>query len=169
MADTIIPNLVSPRTNDAMMPEAIASSSEALRLDNNIAQGSEQDVPDHAREREDVLPNGGYGWVCVVCLHLINGHTWGINFVSDGLYLFALNHLIFPTSFVILRRDGFMIRQMFWQLYIYARSLRSVETRLNADRLMAFSWLTIFRTILSQTLHLWTTPSWAASLAHKLC
>ena len=27
----------------------------------------------------DVPPNGGYGWVCVVCVALINGHTWGIN------------------------------------------------------------------------------------------
>lgn len=30
----------------------------------------------------DAPPNGGYGWVCVVCAALINGHTWGINSVS---------------------------------------------------------------------------------------
>ena len=36
----------------------------------------------HAKDREYVPPNGGYGWVCVVCVFLINAHTWGINFVS---------------------------------------------------------------------------------------
>lgn len=30
----------------------------------------------------DVPPNGGYGWVCVACVFLINAHTWGINSVS---------------------------------------------------------------------------------------
>lgn len=27
-------------------------------------------------------PDGGYGWVCVVCVFLINAHTWGINSVG---------------------------------------------------------------------------------------
>lgn len=30
---------------------------------------------------EDVPPDGGYGWVCVVCVFLINAHTWGVNSV----------------------------------------------------------------------------------------
>ena len=28
----------------------------------------------------DVVPDGGYGWVCVGCVFLINGHTWGLSF-----------------------------------------------------------------------------------------
>lgn len=24
-------------------------------------------------------PVSNYGWVCVVCVFLINGHTWGLN------------------------------------------------------------------------------------------
>ena len=39
----------------------------------------------HPKDREYVPPNGGYGWVCVVCVFLINAHTWGINFVSWSL------------------------------------------------------------------------------------
>ncbi|KAK4993980.1 hypothetical protein LTR50_000196 [Elasticomyces elasticus] len=31
-------------------------------------------------------PNGGYGWVCVVCVFFINGHTWGLN-SSYGVFL----------------------------------------------------------------------------------
>lgn len=30
----------------------------------------------------DVPPNGGYGWVIVLCNALINAHTWGLNSVS---------------------------------------------------------------------------------------
>jgi hypothetical protein len=29
----------------------------------------------------DVPPDGGYGWVCVACVFLINAHTWGLNSV----------------------------------------------------------------------------------------
>jgi MFS family permease len=31
-------------------------------------------------------PNGGYGWVCTVCVAFINAHTWGIN-SSYGVFL----------------------------------------------------------------------------------
>ncbi|KAK6592995.1 major facilitator superfamily transporter [Botrytis cinerea] len=34
----------------------------------------------------DVPPDGGYGWVCVACVFLINGHTWGVN-SSYGVFL----------------------------------------------------------------------------------
>lgn len=30
----------------------------------------------------DIPPDGGYGWVCVGCVFLINAHTWGVNSVS---------------------------------------------------------------------------------------
>lgn len=29
----------------------------------------------------DVPPDGGYGWICVMCSWFINAHTWGINAV----------------------------------------------------------------------------------------
>lgn len=35
-----------------------------------------------AKYKEDVIPEGGYGWVCVACVFWINAHTWGINSVS---------------------------------------------------------------------------------------
>lgn len=35
-------------------------------------------------------PDGGYGWVCVVCTFLINAHTWGINSVSIPSHCLSL-------------------------------------------------------------------------------
>lgn len=32
-------------------------------------------------EREDIPPDGGYGWVCTAACLLINAHTWGVNSV----------------------------------------------------------------------------------------
>lgn len=32
-------------------------------------------------QEEDIPPNGGYGWVCVICVFWINAHTWGLNSV----------------------------------------------------------------------------------------
>ena len=44
-----------------------------------------QSSPAQAVDQEYVPPNGGYGWVCVACVFLINAHTWGFNFVSGPL------------------------------------------------------------------------------------
>lgn len=30
---------------------------------------------------QDVAPNGGFGWICVACVSVINAHTWGLNAV----------------------------------------------------------------------------------------
>ncbi|KAH0401762.1 putative monocarboxylate transporter, partial [Aureobasidium melanogenum] len=43
-------------------------------------------------------PDGGYGWVCVVCVALINGHTWGLN-SSYGVFLaYYLANNVFPGA-----------------------------------------------------------------------
>lgn len=41
--------------------------------------GTQSNVAD----REDVPPDGGYGWVCSVSLLFINAHTWGVNSVRE--------------------------------------------------------------------------------------
>ncbi|KAG8626094.1 hypothetical protein KVT40_006495 [Elsinoe batatas] len=46
----------------------------------------------------DTPPNGGYGWLCTLCVALINAHTWGIN-SSYGVFLsYYLNNNIYPSS-----------------------------------------------------------------------
>ena len=60
-------------------------SSPSSRSSVGFLLNQDQPSPAHARDREYVPPNGGYGWMCVVCVFLINAHTWGINFVSWSL------------------------------------------------------------------------------------
>ena len=35
--------------------------------------------PSHAVSLQDVPPDGGFGWVIVLCVFLINANTWGVN------------------------------------------------------------------------------------------
>ncbi|KAF7860628.1 hypothetical protein EAF04_008148 [Stromatinia cepivora] len=51
-------------------------------------QGHYTDDPERIEVSKpiDVPPDGGYGWVCVACVFLINGHTWGVN-SSYGVFL----------------------------------------------------------------------------------
>ncbi|KAM0805677.1 MFS transporter-like protein [Usnea florida] len=52
----------------------------------------------HSRDREYVPPDGGYGWVCVVCIFFINAHTWGFNF-AYGIFLdFFLANDLYPGA-----------------------------------------------------------------------
>jgi hypothetical protein len=83
--------ITSPQTDGSKLTSP-GLLSNTLKANNSPDQHLERDAPSHAREREAVPPNGGFGWVCVVCLHLINGHTWGLNSVSDCSYLSTANH-----------------------------------------------------------------------------
>lgn len=42
--------------------------------------------PPAPQQSPEQPPNGGYGWVCTLCVALINAHTWGIN-SSYGVFL----------------------------------------------------------------------------------
>lgn len=44
-------------------------------------------TPEPDSKSVDVPPDGGYGWVCVGCLFLMNAHTWGVNSVSSSISL----------------------------------------------------------------------------------
>lgn len=85
------PNRLSPPiSNDGL------SSTEQHR-ENNLAAGDEsRNVTENAPEkREDVPPDGGYGWVCTGCNFFINAHTWGINSVSNSLQRYKSLSLIY--------------------------------------------------------------------------
>lgn len=57
--------------------------------DEPVDRKSTENEPD-ATDPEEVKPpeiDGGYGWVCVVAVFLINAHTWGINSVRPRIPL----------------------------------------------------------------------------------
>ncbi|KAL2816839.1 MFS general substrate transporter [Aspergillus cavernicola] len=47
---------------------------------------------------DDQFPEGGYGWICVICIFLINAHTWGINSAYGVILSFYLSHDEFPGT-----------------------------------------------------------------------
>jgi hypothetical protein len=63
-----------------------ADDGEQLTIDaDNGSSGTDAEKADGApavlAPQGDVAPDGGYGWVCVFCVFMINAHTWGINSV----------------------------------------------------------------------------------------
>lgn len=52
-----------------------------------LDQRLEYDDSENVASQEDVPPDGGYGWVCTLCVFLINAHTWGVNSVSFRQWL----------------------------------------------------------------------------------
>ena len=72
-----------------LSPPSLKSSIE-LPLDQH------QPSPGQAKDQDYVPPNGGYGWVCVVCVFLINAHTWGFNVVSEPL----------PSSLIVIEQKN---------------------------------------------------------------
>ena len=78
---------MAPRGTRARLARAqttmdLELSSPSLRSSTESLLDHHHPIPAHIKDREYIPPNGGYGWVCVVCVFLINAHTWGLNFVS---------------------------------------------------------------------------------------
>ncbi|KAK3714804.1 hypothetical protein LTR37_007539 [Vermiconidia calcicola] len=48
--------------------------------------------------REDVPPDGGYGWICTGCVFVINAHTWGVNSAWGIFLAYFLAHSSFPDA-----------------------------------------------------------------------
>lgn len=48
--------------------------------------------------QKDVAPDGGYGWIIVVGVFLINFHSWGINSTYGVFLAYYLSHSTFPGS-----------------------------------------------------------------------
>lgn len=62
-----------------------------------MEDGEQTDIIQEEKDRS-LPPDGGYGWVCVLCNALINAHTWGIN-STYGVFLgHYLNSNAFPGT-----------------------------------------------------------------------
>ena len=80
------------------MALSISDKETGVDLEITVA-GPGRDLP-HVEEKQEVdePPDGGYGWVCVVCTFFINAHTWGIN-SSYGVFLaYYLDNNYYPGA-----------------------------------------------------------------------
>lgn len=82
-----------PKQSDAMqdMPEAlelrVSRMSRREDAEPGLSEVPEEEMTNVANI-EPVPPNGGYGWVCVLAVFLINAHTWGVNAVGFFFFFF---------------------------------------------------------------------------------
>jgi hypothetical protein len=53
-------------------------------LNESSAESETPDANVNVSMREDIPPNGGFGWVCTICVFLINANTWGVNSVCSS-------------------------------------------------------------------------------------
>ncbi|KAJ5119165.1 major facilitator superfamily domain-containing protein [Penicillium atrosanguineum] len=67
------------------------SSDTAVELDTG-------NIRSPAEESMKPLPEGGYGWVCVASVFLINAHTWGVNSAYGVLLSYYLSDHTFPNT-----------------------------------------------------------------------
>ena len=87
-------------TDDNTSEQTKAVSPEIQRHDTASDSTMEVEQTSSITEKpsEDLPPDGGYGWVCVACNFMINGHTWGIN-STYGVFLgYYLSHDYFPNT-----------------------------------------------------------------------
>ncbi|KAF2691373.1 MFS general substrate transporter [Lentithecium fluviatile CBS 122367] len=68
---------------------------QVAREDGGEESGPEQES---GEKKEDVPPNGGYGWVCVACIATINAHTWGLNSSYAVFLAYYLANNVFPGA-----------------------------------------------------------------------
>lgn len=54
--------------------------------------------PEEAATVQDVPPDGGYGWVCMICALVINANTWGVNNAWAVFLAQYLSESTFPNA-----------------------------------------------------------------------
>ncbi|OJJ49368.1 hypothetical protein ASPZODRAFT_112211 [Penicilliopsis zonata CBS 506.65] len=81
---------------------SILSDNEIYRRESQPDRTTEKIPQENLVEDEkpdlDVPPDGGYGWVCVVCVFWINAHSWGINSTYGVFLSYYLSHNVFPDT-----------------------------------------------------------------------
>lgn len=75
-----------------------ANSNESTALHLNLEVEDCNNAPSNAVTREDVPPDGGYGWVVTACVFLINAHTWGVNSAWGVFLAHFLSRSTFATA-----------------------------------------------------------------------
>ena len=89
---------IPPDTRKAPSQTPSIDLQEKTSDDSELTSNHEHPPQSPPRHTEDVPPDGGYGWICVACNFLINGHTWGINSTYGVFLSYYLSHDYFPHT-----------------------------------------------------------------------
>ncbi|EED14710.1 MFS transporter (Mch2), putative [Talaromyces stipitatus ATCC 10500] len=112
--------------------------------------------------------DGGYGWVCVMCVFLVNTHTWGINSVGlrglhamfDLLILVATWHMASDLDFAFIGGLSLSMAQ-------FIAPVATITTRKSGTK------TTLVLGIILQTAALlgasWSTKIWQLFLSQGVC
>ena len=67
--------------------ETMAASPNVMGLDKDSSNEDERVQLEEVQSiPTDPPPDGGYGWVCVICVFFVNAHTWGLNSVCNSCW-----------------------------------------------------------------------------------
>lgn len=92
----------TPPGHSSIHPSTEKAPSEDGQADDPADQKPDNDPvtpdPEQAQPPEPIEIDGGYGWICVVCVFLVNAHTWGINGVRFHNLQTRLDFLIFVAT-----------------------------------------------------------------------
>ncbi|PYH37999.1 MFS transporter [Aspergillus neoniger CBS 115656] len=80
-------NAIHPSTD---CPETVLSKNGTA--DDNLAD------PEQTQSSAPIEVDGGYGWICVLCVFLVNAHTWGINSAYGVFLAHYLDTNTFPGA-----------------------------------------------------------------------
>ncbi|KAL3456540.1 MFS general substrate transporter [Aspergillus heterothallicus] len=113
---------------------------------------------------EDEFPEGGYGWVCVLCIFLINAHTWGINSAFGVILSFYLSHDEYPGTPAL---DYALVSGLSISCALLIAPLITVFTRILPIRF--FVILGVLLETASMLGASFTTHSWQLFLSQGIC
>lgn len=85
-----------PDTRSSAPPEIVISSSQAAS--EGLQRFPSSDRVHNIALREDIAPDGGYGWVVTACVFLVNAHTWGVNSAWGVFLARFLSDATFPAA-----------------------------------------------------------------------
>ena len=92
----------TPPGHDSIHPSTEKASSENDRANDPADQKPDNEPvtsdPKQAQPPAPIETDGGYGWICVVCVFLVNAHNWGINGVRSHNIETRLDLLIFVAT-----------------------------------------------------------------------
>ncbi|GLA26358.1 hypothetical protein AnigIFM63326_003179 [Aspergillus niger] len=83
--------------HDSIVPSTDLSD-KALSKNDPVDNGPVTSDTEQAQPLAPTEVDGGYGWVCVVCVFLVNAHTWGINSAYGVFLAHYLDTNTFPGA-----------------------------------------------------------------------